>query len=68
MRGGDRGGGRPKGCKNKKPRVEKAVKRETVKQVRWTADEWKKIEAAAMAAGMPVSEFVRKAALARCAD
>lgn len=68
MRGGDRGGGRPKGSKNKQPRAVKAVKRETVKQVRWTADEWAKIEAASLAAGIPVSEFVRRAALAKCAD
>jgi hypothetical protein len=67
MRGGDHGGGRPKGSKNKQPRAVKTVKRETVKQVRWTTDEWAKIEAAALAAGIPVSEFVRKAALAKCA-
>lgn len=65
MRGGaGRGQGRPKGSKS--PRTAKLIKRETVKQVRWTADEWDEIVRCSAAADETPSEFIRSAALDRC--
>lgn len=48
-----RGKGRPK----------KEVTRETIKPIRWTAEQWAEVEAAAETAGMKPSAFVRSAVL-----
>jgi len=59
MRGGKRSGaGRKPGSAKESPRV-------TVKQIRWTADEWQKVESAAQTAAQTPSEFIRAATLAK---
>lgn len=59
MRGGTRkGAGRKIGSA-------KETLRNTVKQIRWTADEWQKVESAAQMAVQTPSEFVRSATLAK---
>lgn len=59
MRGGTRkGAGRKIGSAKETPR-------NTVKQIRWTADEWQKVELAAQMAAQTPSEFIRSATLAK---
>jgi len=59
MRGGTRkGAGRKTGSAKETPR-------NIVKQVRWTAEEWQKVESAAQTAAQTPSEFVRSATLAK---
>lgn len=57
--GGWRGGGRPAGSTSRKPT------REIIKQVRWTAAEWEKVERQAEAAGVTPSDYIRAATLSR---
>lgn len=58
MKGGKReGAGRPPGSTSRKPT------REIVKQTRWTAEEWAKIEHQAKAQGKTPSEYIRGKAL-----
>lgn len=60
MRGGNRkGAGRKPGSPNK----ETKMGRELVKQIRWTADEWAKIEHVAKVLKMPPSKFIREVML-----
>ncbi len=59
MRGGIRQGA------GRKPGSAKLDHRGTVKQVRWTAEEWQKVESAARSASQTPSEFVRSATLAK---
>lgn len=59
MRGGIRKGA------GRKPGSAKETKRDTVKQIRWTADEWQQVESAAQTAAQTPSEFVRSATLAK---
>lgn len=58
-RGGNRQGA------GRKPGSVKADHRGTVKQVRWTEEEWQKVEQAAISAGKTPSEFIRLATLAK---
>jgi len=51
--------GRPVGTKAEVSRV-------LTKRQRWTADEWKKVEQAAIVAEETPSDFIRNATLARC--
>lgn len=62
MRGGAR-----KGAGRKIGSV-KQDQRGTVKQVRWTAEEWQQVEQAAISAGKTPSEFVRLATLAKAQE
>lgn len=59
MRGGTRKGA------GRKPGSAKETPRNTVKQVRWTVDEWEQVEQAAIFAGKTPSEFIRLATLAK---
>lgn len=59
MRGGTRKGA------GRKPGSAKETTRNIVKQVRWTAEEWQKVESAAQSAAQTPSEFVRAATLAK---
>ena len=57
MRGGKRkGAGRPAGSKIKNPR-------DIVKQIRWTASEWERVEMLADAESLAASVFIRRKAL-----
>jgi len=59
MKGGKRkGAGRPFGSKIENPRA-------VIRQIRWTADEWRRVEALAMAEGLRPSEFIRQKVLNR---
>lgn len=57
MRGGIRQGA------GRKPGSAKQDHRGTVKQIRWTAEEWQQVEQAAVSAGKTPSEFIRGATL-----
>jgi hypothetical protein len=48
-----KGAGRPKGSTSRKPT------RDTVKQIRWTTEEWKQIERMAKSEGMTPSKWIR---------
>lgn len=54
MKGGKReGAGRPLGSTSRK------ATRSVVKQIRWTAEEWAKVERKASAANLTPSEWIR---------
>jgi len=57
-------GGKRQGS-GRKPGSTKADHRGTVKQIRWTAEEWQQVEHAATSAGKTPSEFIRLATLAK---
>lgn len=60
-KGGTRkGAGRPQGTTSVRP------VRDIVKQIRWTAEEWRKVEDAALKDGRTPSEFIRRVILASC--
>jgi len=60
-KGGKRpGAGRPSGVTSRKPT------RDVVKQVRWTAEEWKQVEDMAEGHGVTPSEFIRIATMGFC--
>lgn len=54
MRGGTRKGA------GRKPGSAKETKRDTVKQIRWTAEEWQRVETAAQKARQTPSEYIRE--------
>ena len=59
MRGGTRKGA------GRKPGSAKLDHRGTVKQIRWTAEEWQQVEQSATSARKTPSEFIRLATLAK---
>ena len=62
MRGGTRKGA------GRKPGSAKETPRNTVKQIRWTAEEWQRVETAATKAEQTPSAFIRSATLAKVQD
>lgn len=60
-------GGKREGA-GRKPGSTKAEHRGTVKQVRWTAEEWQQVEQSAISAGKTPSEYIRLATLAKAQE